>query len=314
MRSVFISYSRNDRDDARVFAELLDDLGFDAWWDFEIIGGVEFREEIDSKLKSSDIVLVLWSPNSIESNWVIEEAQEGLSAGKLLPIIIRETEAPRGFREIQSLDFTSWDGDVDSEEIQVLLESLDEISGSKVQISPDVSKSYGSKRASIRNVVVALVAAILFLGYSVWDYLDPESTTQPRARLAICAGLLALSAVAWFVRTSRGASIVAAVIAIFSAVSATLLMSTYDNSTLGLLSPSAPLNICLVLLMIAVYAPIRLFELVCTCFVSIAFYAWAAFVYGDAAMLEVAATVFNLVIFGVVLTGLKVSGIHKFGI
>lgn len=314
MSSIFISHSHSDRGEASSFARLLEDLGYDVWWDFEILGGAEFRNEIDQKLDQSDVVLVLWSPDAVQSNWVIEEAQDGLSRGKLLPITIKDTRPPRGFREIQALDFTTWDGETDAPELQVLLSTLKDFSGKERTTKSRLSGSYSLKRAALRNVVVAIAAALAFLAYSGWDYLDTDSAIQPRARLAICGGLLLLAGVAWLVRSPRGGSIMAAVIAVFSAVAATLLMTTYESPALGLLSPSAPLNICLVLVIVTIYTPIRLPELLAASVASISFYTWASILFTDGTTVEVGAAVFNLAFVGAALCGLKASGIKKFGI
>ena len=314
MSKLFISHSHSDRTEASSFARLLQDLGYDVWWDFEISGGVEFRNEIDQKLNQSDVVLVLWSPDSVQSNWVIEEAQDGLSRGKLLPITIKDTQPPRGFREIQALDFTAWDGEVDAPELQLLLSTLKDFGGKDPIVESRLSGSYSLKRASLRNVLVAIAAALAFLVYSGWDYLDAGSATQPRARLAICGGLLLLAGIGWLVRSPRGGSIMAAVIAIFSAVAATLLMTTYESPALGLLSPSAPLNICLVLVIVTVYTPIRLPELMAASVVSIGFYTWAAAQFTEGTLVEIGAAVFNLAFVAAALCGLKTTVIKKFGI
>lgn len=314
MSRLFISHSHSDRAEASSFARLLQDLGYDVWWDFEISGGTEFRNEIDQKLDQSDVVLVLWSPESVQSNWVVEEAQDGLSRGTLLPITIKNTQPPRGFREIQALDFTAWDGEVDAPELQLLLSTLKEFAGTEPIFESRLSGSYSLKRASLRNVVVAIAAAFGFLAYSGWDYLDAGSVTQPRARLAICGGLLLLAGIGWFVRSPRGGSVMAAVIAIYSAIAATLLMTTYESPVLGLLSPSAPLNICLVLVIVTIYTMIRLPELIATSIVSVGFYVWAAIQFTDGTIAEIGATVFNLAFIAAALCGLKTSIVNKFGI
>ena len=312
MARVFVSHSHDDRATAQVFAKLLEDSGHEVWWDFEIPGGAEFRLAIDEKLEESDVILVLWSPSSVKSNWVLEEAQDGLSHGKLLPITIRDTLPPRGFREVQAIDFTSWDGELEAPELKALLGNLADFGSIKNSVSKATPGNYSLKKASQRNVLVAIAASMTFLAYSGWDYLDPSSTVQPRARLAICAVLLVIAGIAWFVRSAVGASVVASVICIFSSMSATLMMLSYDSNVLGLLSPSAALNICLALIITSVYSPIQLRELVIAIIVSIAFFGWAMISFTNGGLLKIGAAIFNLIFIGAALLGFRISKVRTF--
>jgi hypothetical protein len=80
--------------------------GYTVWWDFDLIGGETFRSTILQELKASRAVIVLWSQASISSRWVHDEADEGLQAGKLIPLHtddIRPSDVPLGFRALHTL-------------------------------------------------------------------------------------------------------------------------------------------------------------------------------------------------------------------
>ena len=77
MARVFLSYAREDADCAKQLAELLARTGHEVWWDQHIQGGSRFSSEIDRALKDCEAVIVLWSPASVESAWVQDEAAEG---------------------------------------------------------------------------------------------------------------------------------------------------------------------------------------------------------------------------------------------
>ena len=111
MAKLFLSYSRKDETRARRFAEWLEREGHDVWRDEDDIGGgASFSSEIETALKDCDAVLVLWSANSVQSNWVRDEAGYGRDAGKLIPFSLDGTEPPLGFRQFQSISLSRWKG------------------------------------------------------------------------------------------------------------------------------------------------------------------------------------------------------------
>ena len=84
MGRVFLSYARDDVETARRLAGVLAEAGQTVWWDRHLHGGANFGEEIDRELKSAQVVMVLWSPSSIASAWVQDEAAEGRDSGRLV--------------------------------------------------------------------------------------------------------------------------------------------------------------------------------------------------------------------------------------
>lgn len=106
MADVFISYSSSERALAAALAADIAALGYSAWWDHEIVGGSNFRTEIHRELTAARAVVVLWTPASVQSRWVQEEADEALHAGKLVPVRLPELDArqiPLGLRSVQAL-------------------------------------------------------------------------------------------------------------------------------------------------------------------------------------------------------------------
>jgi len=64
---IFLSYARQDRGVARMFAEALSDEGFNVWWDASLHSGETFDEVIEQRLREAKAVVVLWSPRSVAS-------------------------------------------------------------------------------------------------------------------------------------------------------------------------------------------------------------------------------------------------------
>lgn len=86
MADVFISYSSTDRELAEALAADCRKKGLSVWWDTSTSAGTNFREEIISQLNAANSVFVIWTPNSIQSQWVLSEAQRALALGKLVPV------------------------------------------------------------------------------------------------------------------------------------------------------------------------------------------------------------------------------------
>jgi hypothetical protein len=112
---VFLSYSHHDRDKARQIAEKLIGENFSVWWDREIPAGRDYQEVIEEKIAAASCVVVLWSQFSVQSQWVRSEASEANDHNILLPIMIEHVRVPLAFKLIQTEDFTSWHGEVDSD-------------------------------------------------------------------------------------------------------------------------------------------------------------------------------------------------------
>ena len=88
MADIFLSYASSDRERARVLAEALGERGLKVWWDRTIPPGRVFDEVIQEALQTAKCIVVLWSAESVKSNWVKTEAGEGLAQGKLVPALI----------------------------------------------------------------------------------------------------------------------------------------------------------------------------------------------------------------------------------
>ena len=96
MARVFLSYDRRDADKAAVVVAALERGGHQVWWDRHIKGGRRFEAEIEQALGAADAVVVLWSANSVQSDWVKDEAASGRDRGRLVPATLDGTSPPLG--------------------------------------------------------------------------------------------------------------------------------------------------------------------------------------------------------------------------
>jgi hypothetical protein len=83
---IFISYSQNDRERARLLAALLEAEGYSVWWDASLLGGESFRKTIMTELGTARAAIVVWTENAIQSDWVMSEAGRAHADRKLIPV------------------------------------------------------------------------------------------------------------------------------------------------------------------------------------------------------------------------------------
>ncbi|MGN6850544.1 MAG: TIR domain-containing protein [Sphingomicrobium sp.] len=133
MARLFLSYAREDVETARKLAGILTDTGQTVWWDRHVHGGANFSTEIERELKDADVVIVLWSPASLSSAWVQDEAAEGRDTGRLVPVVLDSVKPPLGFRQLQCIDLSSWHLHGQADAIDDLLTAISKIAGDETQ-------------------------------------------------------------------------------------------------------------------------------------------------------------------------------------
>ena len=107
---VYLSYDHDDVALARPIAAALEKAGHTVWYDRHIHGGAQYSRKIEQALDAADAVVVLWSPRSLESAWVRDEAAEGRDRGKLVPLCVENVAPPMGFRQFQTIELGNWKG------------------------------------------------------------------------------------------------------------------------------------------------------------------------------------------------------------
>lgn len=129
MPDVFISYKRERRPAAEHLARILTFYGFDVWFDYALVKGSDFGQQIDAKIRTSKAVVVLWCTRSVTSRWVLEEADLASALGILIPAKIEPCELPIGNRRLDSLDLSLWDGSPRSATLDDLLLAIGQRTG-----------------------------------------------------------------------------------------------------------------------------------------------------------------------------------------
>jgi hypothetical protein len=105
--TAFISYSRMDSEFAKRLATDLKNAGVPVWFDqLDIKAGHEWDDSIETALTESDRLILILSPDSVQSRNVRNEITWALDKKKtLFPILIKDCEVPLQLRRIQYIDF-----------------------------------------------------------------------------------------------------------------------------------------------------------------------------------------------------------------
>jgi hypothetical protein len=156
---IFISYKSNERDAVRAIAEGLRAAGFTVWWDHSLIGGDDYSEVIQREIAAAKVVMPIWSKQSIKSQWVRAEADEG--AGKLLPVRIDDVRPPLPHNKLHTIDLVSWSGDEQDPRWRRLIEDVGAILGGAAPAPTAIAPAPQRWRARPAALLAAAAAVVL---------------------------------------------------------------------------------------------------------------------------------------------------------
>lgn len=171
MARIFISYARDDGlEVATELANRLRAADHEVFLDMHSIrAGTRWRVELDRRIKGSDLIVVLVTEGSNNSDYVYEEVVKADKHGKIIvPVRVNNTPLPvhlRGTWQAVNLE----DDDVDG----VLLE---------LERTLRLSRPKLFSRGCIFSVIGILIAAVLFAAFLVIPALnddDDKETTTP---------------------------------------------------------------------------------------------------------------------------------------
>lgn len=195
MADIFLSYSREDEARIKGLVTEFEAQGWTVFWDRRIPAGETWRSYIGAALRDARCIVVAWSASSIESQWVAEEADEGKARKVLVPVLLDQVQAPRGFREIQAADISEWQPGQPSERFTELIGDLRRLlegsPESRVGMPPakppidlerkDEGQAGGRSSPGRRSLFVALLSvfAIGIVGYFVVTSSRPGKQYVP---------------------------------------------------------------------------------------------------------------------------------------
>jgi hypothetical protein len=112
MADVFISYASSDREHRDTVESWLTSRGYTVWSDQQLSAGQSFRSAIREAISNARCIIVIWTPTSVLSAFVEDEAAEAQHANRLVPVAVAGLDLrriPMGFRGLQTLRLSNID-------------------------------------------------------------------------------------------------------------------------------------------------------------------------------------------------------------
>ncbi len=163
MADIFISYKREESEQAARLAHVLEQFGYSVWWDVALLSGEEYRDVIAEMIDKCSAVVVLWSPLAVKSTFVRSEAAYAQRQDKLLPAMLAECHLPLGFDESHMDDLSSWNGEVLHPGLQRLLNSVQTKTG-----RPAIMGAATPQSASQKAEIIAFQGAAKLNSHGAW--------------------------------------------------------------------------------------------------------------------------------------------------
>ncbi len=208
MAEVFVSYAHADRPRVARLSETLEQAGHAPWWDRRLESGADYGLIIERRIAAADQVVVAWSGTARNSLWVRAEATEALDAGKLVQLSLDGAKLPLPFTMLHCLDFTGWDGGMDSpwQDLEGRLagggDAQARVPEQSVPLGPplqDMGKAAWLGWSAI-GLAAAVATAILL---AVWGMLAPAQFAALALVAALLSAMLLIVSAALLLRVAR---------------------------------------------------------------------------------------------------------------
>jgi tetratricopeptide (TPR) repeat protein len=134
-KKAFVSYSRKDSDFALKYAGNLKD-DFDLWldqWDIPnlVEGDLDWDRAIEKAILECSHILIILSPQSVQSKEVLGELRLALNKGKtIIPVLHQSCEVPRQLLRIQYIDFAAKGSSPD--DVSLISQTLRRLRGQEI--------------------------------------------------------------------------------------------------------------------------------------------------------------------------------------
>jgi hypothetical protein len=186
MADIFLSYAREDRDDAKRLADELARQGWRVWWDEQIRIGDQWDETIDRELRAAPCVVVLWSAHSVQSRAVRGEARFAADNGRLVPASLDDTPLPLFFTEFQTAQLAKAGGSTAQELDKLFAAVREKVAPHAKQAAaliPEVRRP--KSRAASLSIAAAIVTIVIWTAVEL--FRREGAPRSPRSEAAASA-------------------------------------------------------------------------------------------------------------------------------
>jgi tetratricopeptide (TPR) repeat protein len=186
MADIFISYARPTAKLTRAIAAALEGEGYSVWFDEELPAHRAYADVIQERLDEAKAVLVIWSKEATQSQWVRSEANRAREQMTLVQLRSDQSALPMPFDQIQCLDFRGWRGDARAPCWRQLVATVGELAGNGGRPSPRRAGQGGQAGFSRRHFAAAGIAMAAAAGAGAWLWLRPgEPQAPPEVQLLL---------------------------------------------------------------------------------------------------------------------------------
>ena len=131
MSDVFVSYARPDEKVAKQVAAALRELGYEVWLDDELPAHRPYADVIQERLKAAKAVVVLWTQDAAQSQWVRAEADLARGNETLIQATLDGTMPPLPFNQIHCANLDGWANDPNQPGWRKLVKSVAALAGAQ---------------------------------------------------------------------------------------------------------------------------------------------------------------------------------------
>lgn len=198
MADVFISYRKADWARAKHLAAALKVENIDVWWDTALEAGETFDEKIQTVLEQVKCVIVVWSKESVKSEWVRAESSVGRERGILVPVMVQPVNIPVPFNLLHTADLVGWSGDRSHTGYQDVVKQVKQLAG-KSNVPPlkpppnRVLRSLWQTAAMLVAVAGIGAALVAFRPWNLLKAKDPAIIAREAEEARIVATLAKLA-------------------------------------------------------------------------------------------------------------------------
>ena len=187
MDKIFISYSRKDIDFARKLAGDLEKAGYDVWWDItDLRGGDDWVRSIPANIGNSKHMIVVLTPNSVESEWVRKEYTQALSLRKkIIPIMLVPTPVPFALNTINFVNFATGEYE---DNFKNLLSPLG-FTGKPPEVTP-YNQTKAMLSSALRKYAIYIIIGFILSFILAWPSISifkPTETATPTPSITATA-------------------------------------------------------------------------------------------------------------------------------
>jgi hypothetical protein len=154
---VFLSHKREDRARIDVLAAALGDLDLKVWYDAGLAPGKVRMREIEENARTAKAIVVCWTPEAAQSEYVLREAEIARKRDVLAPVLLARCEIPADYARVRAADLTSWSGELGAPEWLSLLRRLEPLTGREGLERRSAIRAGGQDEALVADLRAALI-------------------------------------------------------------------------------------------------------------------------------------------------------------